>query len=148
MKNGSLNCWENWLPLARASLHMQDQMIHVSVWPGSIKLTKNITKFQAMEGRQYVIAASGLLSASMVHNLLENEFSFTDNSCYTTDEFYQNGGSMIANPRGKNVVDPLIGEEGILLAEIDQDFVIQERQNLDISGHYSRFDIFNKPLKN
>ena len=53
---------------------------------------------------------------------------------------------MITNPRGKNVIDPLIGEEGLLIADIDRDFIIQERQNLDISGHYSRFDIFNKPL--
>lgn len=146
-KVGGLNCWENWLPLARASLHMQDQMLHVSVWPGSIKLTKNITKFQAMEGRQYIIAASGLLSADTVHKVLEKEFSYTNNSFYTTEEFYQNGGSMITNPRGKNVAEPLIGEEGILIGEIDQELVIQERQNLDISGHYSRFDIFNKPLK-
>ena len=45
---GGLNCWENWLPLARAALHMQGEMIHVSVWPGSIQLTKNITKFQTI----------------------------------------------------------------------------------------------------
>ena len=24
---------------------------------------------------------------------------------------------------------------------------VEERQNLDISGNYSRWDIFNKPLK-
>jgi len=143
---GGLNCWENWLPLARASLHMQDEMIHVSVWPGSIKLTKNITKFQAMEERQYVIAASGLLSSSSIHTLLEKEFSFKDNSSFSTEEFYQNGGSMVYSPNGKQLIDPLMDEEGILLADIDQEFVIQERQNLDISGHYSRFDIFNKPL--
>jgi hypothetical protein len=32
-------------------------------------------------------------------------------------------------------------------ADIDAALVIKERQNLDISGHYSRFDIFNKPLR-
>lgn len=144
---GGLNCWENWLPLARASLHMQEEMIHVSVWPGSIKLTKNITKFIAMEGRMFVIAASGLLRADTIHNFLEKEYTFTDSSSFTKEKYYQNGGSWICGPNGKPIVDPLIGEEGILITDIDQDFVIQERQNLDISGHYSRFDIFNKPLK-
>ena len=144
---GGLNCWENWLPLARASLHMQAEMLHVSVWPGSIKLTKNITKFQAMEGRQYIIAASGLLSTKTLHSFLEKEYSYSDNSFYSEEEFYQNGGSMIMDPRGKNVVEPLIGEEGFLIADLDQQLVIQERQNLDISGNYSRFDIFNTPLK-
>ena len=143
---GGLNCWENWLPLARASLHMQGEMTHISVWPGSIALTKNITKFIALEGRMYVIAASGLLRTNTLHTFLKKEFDFTDSSFYSKDEFYQNGGSIIRDPKGKEVAGPIIGEEGLLIAEIDQELVIQERQNLDISGHYSRFDIFNKPL--
>ena len=40
----------------------------------------------------------------------------------------------------------MVDEEGILYADLDPKIAIQERQNLDISGHYSRFDIFNKPL--
>ncbi len=56
---------------------------------------------------------------------------------------WQNGGSMIVDPTGKVVAGPLVDEEGILYADIDPLIAIQERQNLDISGHYSRFDIFN-----
>ncbi len=52
---------------------------------------------------------------------------------------------MIVDPTGKIVAGPLIDEEGILYADLDPLLAIQERQNLDISGHYSRFDIFNKP---
>lgn len=143
---GGLNCWENWLPLARASLHMQSEMVHISVWPGSMALTKNITKFIALEGRMYVIAASGLLRTTTIHTFLEKELHYTDNSFYSDEEFYQNGGSVIRNPKGKEIAGSLIGEEGFLIADIDQELIIQERQNLDISGHYSRFDIFNKPL--
>jgi nitrilase len=29
-KIGGLNCWENWLPLARASLHLQGELVHVA----------------------------------------------------------------------------------------------------------------------
>lgn len=144
---GGLNCWENWLPLARASLHMQEEMVHISVWPGSMSLTKDITKFIALEGRMFVISASGLLKTETLHNFLEKEFNYTDSSNFSTEEFYQNGGSWICEPNGKTLVDPLLRDEGILLAEIDQESIIEERQNLDISGHYSRFDVFNKPLK-
>ena len=38
-------------------------------------------------------------------------------------------------------------EEEIIYADIDFMTVIEERQNFDYSGHYSRFDIFNDPLK-
>ena len=60
---GGLNCWENWLPLARAALHLQGEMIHVAVWPGSIGLTKDITRFIALEGRSWVLSVSGLVGA-------------------------------------------------------------------------------------
>jgi nitrilase len=60
---------------------------------------------------------------------------------------WQNGGSIIVNPRGEVVAGPLIDEEGILYANVDPMMAVEERQNLDISGHYSRFDIFNRPLR-
>ena len=144
---GGLNCWENWLPLARASLHMQNELVHVSVWPGSIKLTKNITKFTALEGRSFIIASSGLLRADTVHKFLEKEYNYTDSTFYSNEEFYQNGGSWICGPNGKVITEPLINEEGILFGDVNLEQAIQERQNLDISGHYSRFDIFNYPLR-
>jgi nitrilase len=60
---------------------------------------------------------------------------------------YQNGGSMIVNPRGESVSGPLVDEEGKIYCEIDPYLAVEERQNLDISGHYSRFDIFNNPIE-
>jgi predicted amidohydrolase len=46
---GGLNCWENWMPLARSSLYAQGENLHVAVWPGGIHNTRNITRFIAME---------------------------------------------------------------------------------------------------
>ena len=60
---------------------------------------------------------------------------------------WANGGTVIVDPTGTVVEGPLVDKEGIVYADIDATFVIKERQNLDISGHYSRFDIFNKPLR-
>lgn len=58
---------------------------------------------------------------------------------------WQNGGSMIINPKGEIIAGPLIDQEGILYADIDLLLIVKERQNLDISGHYSRFDILISP---
>jgi len=144
IKVGGLNCWENWLPLARAALHLQEEILHVAVWPGSLGTTQDITRFIALEGRSWVVSTSGLLRPTDFSHLDESEFPMKNIMENRTDS-WQNGGSMIVDPTGKIVAGPLIDEEGILYADIDPLLAIQERQNLDISGHYSRFDIFNKP---
>ena len=144
-KVGGLNCWENWLPLARAALHLQGEIIHVAVWPGSLKLTKDITRFIALEGRSWVISTSGLLLPTDFSHLEETEFPMKE-IMESHEKSWQNGGSMVVDPTGKIVSGPLVDEEGIIYADVDPYKAIQERQNFDISGHYSRFDIFNKPL--
>lgn len=143
---GGLNCWENWLPMARAALHLQEETIHVAVWPGSHGLTKDITRFIALEGRSWAVSTSGLIRSSDLEHLDEDVFPMKQ-MFVSEDETFQNGGSLIVDPTGKVMAGPLIGEEGILYADVDPMKAIEERQNLDISGHYSRWDIFNKPLK-
>lgn len=58
---GGLNCWENWMPLARAAMYAQGEDLHVAVWPGGLHNTSEITRFIAKEARSYVISASGLM---------------------------------------------------------------------------------------
>ncbi|MDF1538475.1 MAG: carbon-nitrogen hydrolase family protein [Candidatus Thorarchaeota archaeon] len=146
IKVGGLNCWENWLPLARASLHMQGEIIHVAVWPGSERNTKDITRFIALEGRSWVVSVSGLLRPTDFSHLKEEEFPMKK-IMESHNGTLMNGGSVIVNPKGEAVAGPLIDEEGIIYADIDPSLAIEERQNLDISGHYSRSDIFNNPLR-
>jgi nitrilase len=64
----------------------------------------------------------------------------------SSKENWANGGSVIVDPKGQIIAGPLVDEEGILYADMDPEIAIQERQNFDISGHYSRFDIFNRPI--
>lgn len=144
-KIGGLNCWENWLPLARAGLHMQGELVHVAVWPGSLRNTQDITRFIALEGRSWVISVSGFLRPSDFKHLTESEFPMKS-VMESHSENWANGGSVIVDPKGQVVAGPLVDEEGILYTDLDSSIAIQERQNFDISGHYSRFDIFNKPL--
>jgi len=142
---GGLNCWENWLPLARAGLHMQGELIHVAVWPGSLGNTQDITRFIALEGRSWVISVSGFLRPTDFAHLTESDFPMKS-IMESSKSNWANGGSVIVDPKGQITAGPLVDEEGILYADIDPRIAIQERQNFDISGHYSRFDIFNKPL--
>ena len=52
-----------------------------------------------------------------------------------------NGGSCIAGPNGEWLVPPVINEEGLIFHTLDFNRVLEERQNFDPSGHYSRPDI-------
>ena len=92
-----------------------------------------------MEGRSWVISICGLYRPSDVSHLDEDLFPIKEMGTIF------DGGSMIVDPTGKVVAGPLVNEEGILYADIDPLVAIQWRYNFDISGHYSRFDIFNKP---
>jgi nitrilase len=141
---GGLNCWENWLPLARAALHLQKETLHVAVWPGSLRNTEDITRFIALEGRSWVISVSGLLRPTDFSHLSEFPMKASMEANTTN---WASGGSVIVDPRGEVAAGPLVDKEEIIYADIDLELVIKERQNLDISGHYSRFDIFNKPLR-
>ena len=89
---------------------------------------------------------SGLLRTQDFIDLSEIEFP-VKKFLNLEKKYWQNGGTVIADPKGKFVNEPLIEKEGIIYADIDFMTAIEERQNFDYSGHYSRFDIFNKPLK-
>ncbi len=134
---GGLNCWENWLPLARAALHGMGEDLHVAVWPGGERNTRDATRLMALEGRSYVLSVSGLMRASDVPAGLPGAEALRGGN----EEWLADGGSCIAGPDGSWVVEPVVGREELLVAELDHHTVLQERQNLDVSGHYSRPDV-------
>jgi nitrilase len=135
---GGLNCWENWLPLARTTLYAQGENLHVSIWPGNVRNTEDIARFIAKESRSYVIAAAGLMRKEDINNAIPHHEKILANA----PDFLGNGGSCMAAPDGSWVIEPIINKEVLLVATIDLTEVIKERQNFDPSGHYSRPDVF------
>lgn len=134
---GGLNCWENWMPLARAALYGQGEDLHVAVWPGSLRNTENITRFIAVEARSYVLSVAGLMRRPDVP-------ASTPKAERILAEFPDvaaNGGSCLAAPDGSWIIEPVTGCEVLLTATIDQRRVREERQNFDPAGHYSRPDV-------
>ncbi len=134
---GGLNCWENWMPMARAALYGQGENLHVAVWPGSVHNTEDITRFVARESRSYMISVSSLMRKEdfpphtpHLEELLAN-----------APEILANGGSCIAGPDGSWIVEPVANKEGLIMQTLDFDRVYEERQNFDPSGHYSRPDV-------
>ena len=134
----ALNCWENWMPLARASLYAQGTEIHSAIWPGSRRNTDLITPFIAREGRCFVISASALLRATDIGDHVPDRAALQ----LADDTVLNDGGSCICGPDGRYLVDPLPAEERVVTVELDLAEVRGERQSFDASGHYSRPDVF------
>jgi len=134
---GGLNCWENWLPLARAALYAQGEDLHVAIWPGNQRNTEDITRFIAREGRCFVVSVSGLMRRSDIPDSVPRVELLRS----AADDVMANGGSCIAAPSGEWLLEPETGAESLRIAELDHRIVLEERQNLDVAGHYSRPDV-------
>ena len=135
---GGLNCWENWMPLPRAALHAQGENLHVAVWPGAVRNTRDITRFLAVEGRSYVVSVSGVLRVEDIPEDVPHRAAFV--ASVASDDI-ADGGSCVAGPDGNWVLEPVRGERGVFVVELDLARVREERQNFDVSGHYSRPDV-------
>jgi nitrilase len=114
---GGLNCWENWMPLPRASLYGQGENLHIAVWPGSAHNTKDITRFIARDTPHY----------SKIYG--------------KSPDILADGGSCIAGPDGDWILEPDTQTDGNIYHTIDFNKVYEERQNFDPVGHYSRPDV-------
>ena len=134
---GGLNCWENWLPLARSALYAQGEDLHVAIWPGNRRNTEDITRFIAKESRSYVLSVAGLMRQEDIGDEIPHAALLQESA----DEVMADGGSCIALPNGEWLLEPETNVESLRIAELHHQKVLEERQNLDVSGHYSRPDV-------
>lgn len=126
------------MPQARHAMYAGGEDLHVSVWPGNPRNTADITRFIALEGRVWSLAACGLLSLTDV----PSDFPLRAVLEETDVAEYCRGGSAVAGPDGTWIVEPVTDEERLVVADLDLAAVRAERQNFDPTGHYSRPDVF------
>ncbi len=133
---GGLNCWENWNPLARAALYGQGEDFHICVFPGGVH-NVDVTKFIAKESRSFCAS----VCCVMRREDFPEDTIHLDKILENAPEILSTGGTCLAAPDGEWLIAPLETEEKLLIAEINHQKVREERQNLDITGHYSRPDV-------
>lgn len=135
---GGLNCWENWMPLARTTLYGLGENVHIAVWPGSKRNTEDISRFIAKESRSFVVSVSGLMRMEDI----PKETPHYEQLIHPGLEVLADGGSCVAGPDGQWILEPVVNQEAIFTVQLELDQVFKERQNFDPSGHYSRPDVF------
>jgi len=134
---GVLNCYENWMPLSRAALYGQGEDLHIALWPGATRNTEDITRFIAQEARSFVISVSGLMRETDIPDNIPHAALIKKHS----EKIMANGGSCLAGPDAKWIIEPQANTEDVFTAEIDYARVREERHNFDPAGHYSRPDV-------
>ncbi|MBC7930834.1 MAG: carbon-nitrogen hydrolase family protein [Rubrivivax sp.] len=139
---GGLVCWEHWMPLARQALHMSGEHVHVAVWPTVHEMHQIASRHYAFEARCFVLAAGLIMRARDLPPELDTPAEFAD----SPDALLLRGGSAVIGPDGRYIAGPVFDEETILTAEIDLSEIDREKMTLDVSGHYSRPDVFDLRL--
>ena len=140
---GGLICWEHWMPLARHTLHVSGEDLHVAAWPQVKEMHMVASRHYAFEGRCFVIACGAIMKASELPAELEPVASLKEDP----GQMVLAGGSAIIGPDGALLAGPVFGEETILTSEIDLSRIKEESLTLDVTGHYSRPDIFDLKVK-
>lgn len=135
---GGLVCWEHWMPLARQALHDSGEDIHVAAWPTVKEMLQVASRHYAFEGRCYVLAAGSLMRASALPPELEPHPAIVT----SRDQFVLRGGSAIIAPDGRYVRDPIFDGPAVLIGDLDLGLTREESMTLDVTGHYSRPDVF------
>lgn len=133
---GGLICWEHWMPLARQHLHNAGEHIHVAVWPTVHEMHQVASRHYAFEGRCFVLAAGQIVRASSLPARLSCPEHFSSNT------LIEQGGSAIIGPDGRYLAGPVFDQETILYASLDLTEIDRECMTLDVTGHYSRPDVF------
>ena len=143
---GALICWESYMPLARYALYAQDIEIYVApTWDTGESWLATMRHIAKEAGCWVISTATALQGCDVPSNFPERE------KLYTEDEWINDGDAVVIKPMGVIAAGPLNRQKGILYAEIDVETARRARRSLDVSGHYSRPDIFSfavdrKPL--
>ena len=131
---GGLICYEHWMPLTRYALESQSVQVFASVWPTIVVPTSlAAAQHMAAEGRCFVVMAG----AYMTKDQLPQDFELLPDLGDVPDGIF-NGGSTIIGPDGRFLVDPVYDQETIIYADIDLERILEEKQMLDVAGHYAR----------
>ncbi len=139
VKVGSLICWENYMPLARAAMYQQGvDVLLAPTWDNSDEWVPTL-RHTAKEGQVFVVGVTAFIRGSDIPRDLPGA-----ESAYGGDEdFLSRGNTTIVAPGGEVLAGPLTGETGLVSATLDMGRIAAGRRAFDPCGHYARPDVLN-----
>lgn len=148
---GVLICGENTNTLARYALLAQGEQLHISTFPPAWPFRRpgqgenyNLTRAielraaaHAFEGKLFNVVSSAVLTDDAIEKVGQ-----VDESAIKVLEAAPPAVSLIVHPNGEVCSETLVGEEGIVTADIDLSDSIAAKEIHDLTGSYQRFDLF------
>ena len=133
---GSLICWENYMPLARAALYQKGVSLYLAPNTNNNSEWQDTIRHIAIEGRCYVVNVNQYVTKDMYPKDLHcpDEVEELPQGVCT-------GGSCVVDPYGHYVEEPVWDKEDIIVLDLDMDQVPRSRMEFDATGHYSRPDV-------
>ncbi|NWA03015.1 carbon-nitrogen hydrolase family protein [Pseudomonas gingeri] len=131
---GSAVCWENYMPLLRTAMYAKGVDIWCAPTVDEREMWQVTMRHVACEGRCFVVSACQVQASPAA---LGSEVAN-----WPAERPLINGGSLIVGPMGDVLAGPLVGEAGLLTAEIDTEQLVRARYDFDVTGHYARPDVF------
>jgi nitrilase len=129
---GGLICWENYMPLARFALYESGVEIYIASTADDGDAWQATLVHIARESRAFVVAPCHYQRASAY------PADFPLRKLLDGVDVLGRGGSAVLAPDGTYLAGPLYDEERILVAELDPELLLEERQRFDSAGHYHR----------
>jgi aliphatic nitrilase len=138
---GALACWEHYNPLARYALMVDNEQIHVAMFPGSLvgdifrDQIEVTIRHHALESGCFVVNATGFLTDTQVVEVAgKTGFERALRSgCFTA----------IVSPEGALLAPPLTEGEGTVYAELDLALIAKRKRMMDSVGHYARPELLS-----
>ena len=133
---GAVICWENYMPLLRMAMYSKGIQIYCIPTADGRETWLSTVRHIALEGRCFVLSANQFARLSDFPVDIKNELASQPEDVVCL------GGSCIVGPLGEVLAGPDFNGETILFADIDLDDVARAKYDFDVTGHYSRPDLF------
>ncbi|MEM1330071.1 MAG: carbon-nitrogen hydrolase family protein [Planctomycetota bacterium] len=134
----SVICWESYMPLLRTATYQLHPQIYCAPTLDDRECWTASMRHIAIEGRCFVMSACQCLQRRDLPDGVSQQFEDVP-----PDEWVNRGGSCIIDPFGDFLAGPLIERDGLLLAELDLADIARGKFDFDVTGHYSRPDLFS-----
>ncbi|MEN1967825.1 carbon-nitrogen hydrolase family protein [Lentibacillus sp. N15] len=136
-KIGSLICWENYMPLARAAMYAKGVQIYIAPTADPRDTWLASMRHIAAEGRCFVLSCNQYTTKDM----FPEDIAAREEFAKLPDELSR-GGSCVVDPLGQYIAEPVFGKEEIIYVDIDMDKIAGAQFDFDVVGHYARPDVF------
>jgi nitrilase len=131
---GGAVCWENMMPLLRTAMYAKGVQVWCAPTVDEREMWQVSMRHIAHESRCFVVSACQVQASPAALGV--------EVANWPSDRPLIAGGSVIVGPMGDILAGPLLGEAGLLSAQINTDDLVRARYDYDVVGHYARPDVF------